>query len=65
MNLRLFDNGDIRVNIYLKKVKWKTISDNALPAEEYSKGKETRNKVYNMATARKRALDAMLQTLPT
>ena len=61
---RSFANTDIRFNIFLQKVKWNSNFENALLAEEFSNDKETRKNVFNMATARKPALEGMLQTPP-
>ena len=61
-NLPMFANTDIRVNIFLQKVKRNSNFDSALLAEEYTSDEETHKNVFNMATARKLAFEGMLQT---
>ena len=62
INLCLFANTDIRVNIFLQKVHVNSNLDNTLLAEEYPNDEKTRTDIFHMANARKLAFEGKLKT---
>ena len=61
INLCLFANTDIRVNIFLQKVHVNSNHDNSLLAEEYLHDKKTRMDIFHIANARNLAFEGLLK----
>ena len=62
--IHVFSGSGIQVNIYLRKIDSKIHFDNALLEEQTSPDEDTRRHIYHMATARRLALEGMLQSTP-
>ena len=62
--IHVFSGSGIQVNIYLRQIHSKIHFDNALLEEQTSHDEDTRRHIHNMETARRLALEGMLQSTP-